>query len=198
MYSFDEIIDRQGTDALNTDGFRGYIFHAGPEKVFPCADDEFVRMWVADMEFGLAPEIADAMRARLDRRIFGYTGIYNDEYYQILQAGFALPEKKYTLLTDKGFAAYQPDIPDTWIFEDGQVETVGIATPDRKPFVTMHCAGFPMLAVWANPKGPVICLEPWFGRTDDEGFTGNAEEKKSMQLLSGGSEKDISYSIIFH
>ena len=56
MYNFDEIIDRKGTNALNTDGFRGYIFHAGPEKVFPYKDDEFVRMWVADMEFGVAPE----------------------------------------------------------------------------------------------------------------------------------------------
>lgn len=53
MYNFDEIIDRKGTNALNTDGFRGYIFHAGPEKVFPYKDDEFVRMWVADMEFVL-------------------------------------------------------------------------------------------------------------------------------------------------
>ena len=113
-------------------------------------------------------------------------------------AGFALPEKKYSLSLDKGFAAYQPDIPDTWIFEDGQVEEVGIATPDKKPFVTMYCAGFPMLAVWANPAGPFICLEPWFGRTDDEGFTGSAEEKKSMQLLPGGAEKDISYSVIFY
>ena len=33
-YNFDEIIDRRHTNALNTDGFRGYIFHAGPEKVF--------------------------------------------------------------------------------------------------------------------------------------------------------------------
>ena len=47
MYSFDEIIERRGTNALNTDGFRGYIFHAGPEKVFPFKDEEFVRMWVA-------------------------------------------------------------------------------------------------------------------------------------------------------
>ena len=30
MYNFDEIIDRRNTNALNTDGFRGYIFHAGP------------------------------------------------------------------------------------------------------------------------------------------------------------------------
>ena len=54
MYNFDEIIDRTHTNALNTDGFRGYIFHAGPEKKFPYADDEFVRMWVADMDFQTA------------------------------------------------------------------------------------------------------------------------------------------------
>lgn len=82
MYNFDEIIDRTHTNALNTDGFRGYIFHAGPEKVFPYADDEFVRMWVADMEFAVAPEICDALRARINRRIFGYTGVYDDDYYQ--------------------------------------------------------------------------------------------------------------------
>jgi len=81
MYNFDEIIDRTHTNALNTDGFRGYIFHAGPEKKFPYKDDEFVRMWVADMEFATAPEICDALKARVDRRIFGYTGVYDDEYY---------------------------------------------------------------------------------------------------------------------
>ena len=80
--NFDEIIDRRGTNALNTDGFRGYIFHAGPEKVFPYRDEEFIRMWVADMEFSAAPEILDAMRERLGRRIFGYTGVYDDGYYR--------------------------------------------------------------------------------------------------------------------
>lgn len=82
MYNFDEIIDRRNTNALNTDGFRGYIFHAGPEKVFPYKDEEFVRMWVADMEFGVAPEILEEMRKRIDRRIFGYTGVYDSGYYQ--------------------------------------------------------------------------------------------------------------------
>lgn len=82
-YDFDAIIDRRHTNALNTDGFRGYIFHAGSEKVFPYKDEEFVRMWVADMEFGVAPEILDALRQRIDRRIFGYTGLYDSEYYHI-------------------------------------------------------------------------------------------------------------------
>ena len=78
MFNFDEIIDRRNTNALNTDGFRGYIFHAGPEKVFPFKDEEFVRMWVADMEFACAPAIIDAIKERADKRIFGYTMMFDD------------------------------------------------------------------------------------------------------------------------
>lgn len=81
-YDFDEIIDRRNTNALNIDGFRGYIFHAGPEKVFPFPDEAFIRMWVADMEFSAAPEILEALHRRVDRRIFGYTGLYDDGYWQ--------------------------------------------------------------------------------------------------------------------
>lgn len=43
-YDFDEIIDRKHTNALNTDGFRGYIFHDFEgKKTFPFKDDEFAR-----------------------------------------------------------------------------------------------------------------------------------------------------------
>ena len=35
MYDFDEIIDRRHTNAMNTDGFRDYIFHADENMVFP-------------------------------------------------------------------------------------------------------------------------------------------------------------------
>lgn len=80
-YNFDELIDRRNTNALNTDGFRGYIFHAGPEKVFPFKDEEFVRMWVADMEFATPPEICEAIKERVDKRIFGYTMMFNPNYY---------------------------------------------------------------------------------------------------------------------
>ncbi len=80
-YDFDEIIDRTHTNALNTDGFRQYIFKAGPDKVFPYKDEEFIRMWVADMEFAVAPEIREALKKRIDRQVFGYTGVYDDEYY---------------------------------------------------------------------------------------------------------------------
>ena len=81
MYNFDEIIDRRNTNSVNTDGFRGGLFHAGPDMEFPYADDEFIRMWVADMEFATPPEICEAIKQRVDRRIFGYTNLYDGGFY---------------------------------------------------------------------------------------------------------------------
>ena len=81
MYHFDEIIDRQNTNAMSTDGFRDYIFHADESMQFPYRDEEFIRMWVADMEFATPEVVIDAMRARLDKRIFGYTRIFSSDYF---------------------------------------------------------------------------------------------------------------------
>ena len=64
-YNFDEIIDRRNTNSENVEGWRPYIFHCGPERVFPYKDEEFIRMWVADMEFAVAPEILQAIRQTL-------------------------------------------------------------------------------------------------------------------------------------
>ena len=81
-YDFDEFIDRSNTNSMNVEGWRSYIFGADCDRVFPYKDDEFVRMWIADMEFAVAPEICDAIRERLDRRIFGYTAIYDEDFYK--------------------------------------------------------------------------------------------------------------------
>lgn len=100
MYDFDQIIDRRHTNALSTDGFRDYIFHVGPETVFPYADEDFIRMWVADMDFGVAPEILHELHRRIDRRILGYTGVYDHDYYQSFSKwcqdhyGWSFPEEE--------------------------------------------------------------------------------------------------------
>lgn len=119
-------------------------------------------------------------------------------YFSADKAGFAHPEKTKTLRLEDGYARYQEDIPETWIFEDQDIRRVEIAAPDRKPYITMLCDTFPMLAVWANPGGSFICLEPWFGRTDDAGFSGTLEEKRGIEILEAGERKEISYEILFH
>ena len=81
MYNFDEIIDRKNTNAENVEGFRPYMFADQPDIKFPTPDDELVRMWVADMEFAVAPEIRQAIKNRVDQKILGYTAVYGTDYY---------------------------------------------------------------------------------------------------------------------
>ncbi len=127
-----------------------------------------------------------------------FPGASSLRYFGANAEGFALPDREKTLLLEAGYTPYLSDIPATWIFPDGQVQSVAIAGPDRSPYVTMDCSGFPLLAVWSSSRSPFICLEPWFGRTDDAGFTGTLEEKPGMEKLAPGEQRRISYSIRFH
>ena len=119
-------------------------------------------------------------------------------------AGTGRADNSLTMLVKEGYvvkngaAPYQPDIPATSIFENQGIDTVQIAAPDGRPYVTMDCAGFPQLAIWANAKGPYVCLEPWYGRTDDAGFAGTLAQKPGVQILDSGETQEISYEIEFH
>jgi cystathionine beta-lyase len=73
MFSFDQIVDRRNTGCLKYDTAvkRGY-----PADVLP--------FWVADMDFPTAPPILEALQARTDHGIFGYTAP-QDGYYKTIQ-----------------------------------------------------------------------------------------------------------------
>ncbi|HUX49999.1 MAG TPA: MalY/PatB family protein [Spirochaetia bacterium] len=58
-YGFETVIERRGTGAIKWD--------AVPADVLP--------MWVADMDFKAPPEVAEALSARLEHSLFGYTRV---------------------------------------------------------------------------------------------------------------------------
>ena len=80
-YDFDEIINRRNTNSENVEGFRSYMFSDEPDIELPVPDDELIRMWVADMEFAVAPEICESLQERIGKRIFGYTSVFDSRYY---------------------------------------------------------------------------------------------------------------------
>lgn len=83
-YNFDEIIDRKNTNSMNVDGYLNYLFAHKPNIKFPVDKDKLFRMWIADMEFAVAPNIIEAINKKINDRIFGYTQVpITDEYYDI-------------------------------------------------------------------------------------------------------------------
>ena len=59
---FDEMIERRGTSSVKYDELNGVF---GATDVLP--------MWVADMDFRVAKEISDAIKARAEHEIYAYT-----------------------------------------------------------------------------------------------------------------------------
>lgn len=135
MYNFDEIIDRKNTNALSVDGFRQYIFNADETMVFPYKDEEFIRMWVADMEFATPQVILDAIQERLDRRILGYTRIYSPSYYEAFvnwctrRYGWSFPREH--LVTSNGIVPALYELVDHICQPDEQILFL---TPSYAPF----------------------------------------------------------------
>lgn len=66
-YDFDTPVNRRHTDSLKWDVAEGTL-----------------PMWVADMDFRTAPEIREALAARLEHGVFGYN-IVPDEWYSAIQ-----------------------------------------------------------------------------------------------------------------
>lgn len=79
-YDFDKIINREGTNAMALTGYRGYLFDSKEDLSGKYSEKDFIPMWVADMEFAIAPEIIDAMKKRLDHPLLGYSMVANPSY----------------------------------------------------------------------------------------------------------------------
>ena len=55
----------------------------------------------------------------------------------------------------------------------------------------------PLLGIWspAGKKAPFICIEPWYGRCDREGFTGSLEEREYGNKLESSGLFERGYTI---
>ena len=177
-YNFDEIIDRKKTNAMNTDGFRNYIFHAGPEMKFPFPDDEFIRMWVADMDFAAPPEVCQAIKDRVDKGIFGYSQVFDNGYYEAFSAWC---RKQYDWNFPKEQLVFTPGIIPALY------ELVGdLVAPDEKLLITTPAYGFFKHAAVFNSR-ELVCsalnnANGWF-TIDFEDLERKAADPKMKLLL---------------
>lgn len=123
-------------------------------------------------------------------------------FYRLVHGttGTADAEPVYTLELENGSCPITEHMfdKDALIFDDGQIEWTGIAYPDGTPYITMTCTGFTNFGIWTMPGAPYICLEPWMGRCDDYGFTGDISEKKDVITLEAEKIFEKEYEITVH
>lgn len=69
-YDFDKLIERRNTGCVKWD---------------ECPNSDIIPMWVADMDFAVAPAIQEAVRQRAEHPIYAYTLVGNDYYDAIIR-----------------------------------------------------------------------------------------------------------------
>jgi galactose mutarotase-like enzyme len=66
----------------------------------------------------------------------------------------------------------------------GQGPALELAFPDT-----------PRLGIWTKPGAHFVCIEPWHGLADPEGFTGDFHDKPGVFQVAPGGEKRIAMSV---
>ena len=85
---------------------------------------------------------------------------------------------------------------DALILEDSQADEAALVGPDGRPYLTLTTDA-PLLGIW-SPVGkhaPFICLEPWYGRTDADDFSGELQDRAYGNMLKKGEMFTASYSV---
>ncbi|WP_342598702.1 MalY/PatB family protein [Psychrobacillus sp. FSL H8-0483] len=105
MYNFSTVHERRNTHSEKWDKL---------EKVYVMDDaTDILPMWVADMDFAIAPVIKDAIQKRLEHPIFGYA---------------VAPEETRSSLTNWVYSKHQLTIKNEWIlFRQGVIPAIAEA-----------------------------------------------------------------------
>ena len=82
-YNFDEIIERRGTGCVKWDAEA----HRQTGNCPLPGGKDLIPLWVADMDFAVAPAVQEAVRKRAEHPVYGYTCV-QDDYYEAVIAWF--------------------------------------------------------------------------------------------------------------
>lgn len=104
----------------------------------------------------------------------------------------ALDEDHFLPLTGDTFSDLK-----TIILADGQVHRVSMLDADHRPYLSV-LFNAPLVALWSPaPDAPFVCIEPWWGRCDREGFSGDFSQREYVNSIKPGDTFEASYMVIF-
>lgn len=88
---------------------------------------------------------------------------------------------------------------NTFILENSQAGSASLLDPDGSEQIRVDFVS-PLVGLWSPPgkEAPFVCIEPWYGRTDEAGFTGELKDKAWGNTLAAGEEFAAEYTMTFY
>lgn len=85
---------------------------------------------------------------------------------------------------------------DAYVIENSQTDRVEILDASGN-FVLAVSYSSPLVGIWSPPgkNAPFMCIEPWYGRADKEGFLGDISEREWNNTLAPSEKFACDYMI---
>ena len=85
---------------------------------------------------------------------------------------------------------------DALVIENSQTDTAALCGKDGNRYLKVTMSA-PLFGIWSPPgkKAPFVCIEPWYGRCDDENFEGTLEERKWGNRIAPGEVWKAFYTV---
>jgi len=83
---------------------------------------------------------------------------------------------------------------DVLIFDEVKSRSVTYGS-DEGPRIQVSFPDAPYLGIWTKPGAHFICIEPWHGVTDRQGFSGDFTEKEGVFMLQAGNIRTTTMTI---
>ncbi|HFE9683344.1 TPA: aldose 1-epimerase family protein [Clostridium perfringens] len=111
---------------------------------------------------------------------------------------FSKEEKPY--LKDENIINLSTDLfkSDALVFKNLKSNKISLKSKTHKKYLEFDFGEFPYLGLWTKATGaPFVCIEPWFGHADFDGFNGEFKDKAAIQSLMPNKEFSCNYNISF-
>jgi galactose mutarotase-like enzyme len=114
---------------------------------------------------------------------------------RIDSAGLLTPERHPTPIAGRRLALADSLFEEDVLIFDRVASRSVIYGSERGPRIKVSFPDAPYLGVWTKPGASFICIEPWHGITDPQGFSGDFKDKPGIFILQAGESMSANLSI---
>ncbi len=86
---------------------------------------------------------------------------------------------------------------DALVLEEYQIDQVILYDKDCTPYIAVETKDAPVWGLWSPPakNAPFVCIEPWMGRCDCQGYEGDISGRDYINKLEPGKSAAFAYRI---
>ncbi|MDT0558757.1 aldose 1-epimerase family protein [Ichthyenterobacterium sp. W332] len=121
----------------------------------------------------------------------------NSKSYLLNMKNGLITEKTKRVIKDGNIIQLRPNLfdNDALIFKDLSSRKVTLTHKTNGDILSVMFKDFPYLGIWAKPKAPYVCIEPWIGIADLENTNQHIIEKEGIISLADSSSFSATYSV---